>query len=291
MKMSNGIGFRQNEEKSIVMLAAQRQLYNEVGKLEVLNIVFLVVLPFMFAILQEVVPQWNWICFFSYGMTLTIFIISVFINKACKNKKDTAASIQLLFDTYVYSMPWDDKLFGKQKNWNSIISEKSSKILNDEKEKKALRDWYTPIVDQMTLEKGIFTCQKENYHWDGGLRKRYRGLAIVVIAIIVGVIFIIGIVSNEPFQKFIAQIIFVLPMLRWLIGILTGVNDDLGRLKELDGEFNSIENKSMSELQIIQKSITEHRKAALKIPNVVYLLFKNNDEDKEHMIAIMDSKR
>lgn len=34
--MSNGIGIRQNEAKSIAMLAAQRQLYNEVGVLDVL---------------------------------------------------------------------------------------------------------------------------------------------------------------------------------------------------------------------------------------------------------------
>ena len=50
-------------------------------------------------------------------------------------------------------------------------------------------------------------------------------------------------------------------------------------------------NKSMSELQMIQKYITEHIKAAIKIPNAVYRLFKDNDEDREHRIATMDTEQ
>ena len=70
--MSNGIGIRQNEAKSIAMLAAQRQLYNEVGVLDVLNIILLVVLPLAFAIMQEIGAPWSWIRFLSYGLSLSI---------------------------------------------------------------------------------------------------------------------------------------------------------------------------------------------------------------------------
>ena len=185
-------------------------------------------------------------------------------------------------------MPWDKKLFGKKKNLNAVIAEKSKKILNNEKQKGALKDWYTPVVDQMALEKGIFACQKENYHWDGGLRKRYRGLSVICIAVLVGIIFIIGIMKNEPTQELVTRFIFILPIARWLVSIIIGLNDDLERLKVFDNVFYSTGNKSMSELQMIQRSITEHRKAAVIIPNIVYLLFKDNDEDREHIIATMD---
>lgn len=37
--MSNGIAVRQNEEKAIAMLAAQRQLYNDAKKLGTISIV------------------------------------------------------------------------------------------------------------------------------------------------------------------------------------------------------------------------------------------------------------
>ena len=71
---------------------------------------------------------------------------------------------------------------------------------------------------------------------------------------------------------------------------INGLNDDFERLKELDMEFSLTRNKSMSELQMIQKYITEHRKSAVKIPNAVYKLFKDNDEDREHRIATMDAE-
>lgn len=286
--MSNGIGIRQNEAKSIAMLAAQRQLYNEVGVLDVLNIILLVVLPLAFAIMQEIGAPWSWIRFLSYGLSLSMLLISIFLVKASRDKKTAAASIQLAFDTYVFTMPWDTRLFGKKRNLNVEIAEKSKKILDDEKERAALKDWYTPIVDQMPLKKGIFTCQKENYHWDGGLRKRYRGVAILIIAVLASVIFIIGIVKNEPFQELITRIVFILPMVRWLVNTINGLNEDLDRLKEMDEEFKQDSNRSMSELQMIQKRITEHRKAAVKIPNGVYMIFKNNDEDREHRIVTMD---
>ena len=286
--MSNGIGTRQNEVKSIAMLAAQCQLYNEVGDLDGLSIILLVVLPLAFAIMQEVGTPWSWIRFLSYGLSLSMLLISIFLSKASREKKSTAASIQLAFDTYVFAMPWDTRLFGKKRNLNAEIAGKSKKILDDEKERAALKDWYTPIVDQIPLKKGIFACQKENYHWDGGLRKRYRGAAILLIAVLASVIFIIGIVKNEPFQELITRIVFILPMVRWLVNTINGLNEDLDRLKELDEEFKQDSNRSMSELQMIQKCITEHRKAAVKIPNAVYNIFKNNDEDREHRIVTMD---
>ena len=61
--------------------------------------------------------------------------------------------------------------------------------------------------------------------------------------------------------------------MRWLVNIINGINADLDRLKGLDEDFKLASNRSMSELQMVQKHITEHRKAAVKIPNAVYKIF------------------
>ena len=42
---------------------------------------------------------------------------------------------------------------------------------------------------------------------------------------------------------------------------------------------------AMEALQLIQKSIFEHRKKAIKVPDGIYKLFKDNDEDKERRIV------
>lgn len=45
--MSNGINQRQNEEKCVAMLAAQRQLYNDAKKLDWTSTVLSVLIPFL----------------------------------------------------------------------------------------------------------------------------------------------------------------------------------------------------------------------------------------------------
>lgn len=286
--MSNGIGKRQNEEKSIAMLAAQRQLYSDVGALDSLNFVLSVILPVLFAILKECGTQWLWLKCLSCVLSIAMLFLSRLIVRTRKNKKSIAASIQLAFDLYVFQMPWDDKLFGKQENINPIVAEKSLKILKNENEKNKLINWYTPIVNDMPLEEGIFTCQKENHNWDTGIRKRYKTIAIVAITFIVTIFFVIGFVRNDPFQDWIITAVIILPMLIWLRDVICDLNDDIYRLKEMEHTINSVTNKSMDELQVLQKNITEHRKLALKIPNCFYKIFKNNDEDRQHRIASMD---
>ena len=288
--MSNGIKSRQNEDNSIAMLAAQRKLYNEVGWLDAFNFALLVVLPIVFALLQELGTPWSWIRFLSYSLSIAMLYISSFSAKASREKKEAAASIQLAFDIYVFKMPWDRRLFGEQKNLNATIAEKSKKLLNDEKQKKMLLDWYTPTVDEMDLQKGIWACLRENYHWDAGLRKRYKVFAILLIAVIVAIIFITGLVNNEPIQEWIMRFVFVLPLGNWLSKLLSGLNDDLDRLKELDREFSSTGKRDMDDLQEMEKKITDHRKNAVKIPNLIYYRFRDNDEDREHRIVTMDSE-
>ena len=77
-------------------------------------------------------------------------------------------------------------------------------------------------------------------------------------------------------------------MLNWLFSLLYDLKEDNDRLKELDEEINSSVAKQMDELQVIEKNLTEHRKTAVKIPDLIYNCFKGNDEDKEHRIVELE---
>ena len=286
--MSNGINARQNEPNSLAMLAAQRHLYTVVNRIDNYNFILSVLLPLVLAIIQGIGAPWSWVRFCSYGLALIMLILSLVIKNTCKKKKALAASIQLEFDTYVFQMPWDQKLFGKQKNLNTEIADNSVKVFSDEKEKKKLQNWYTPLVDTLPIEKGILACQRENYHWDVGLRKRYRITAIIAVGIIIIGIFVLGITRNESVRELLFRFIFVAPMLNWLFSLLYDLKEDNDRLKELDEEINSSVAKQMDDLQVIEKDLTEHRKSAVKIPDLIYNCFKDNDEDKEHRIVELE---
>ena len=76
-------------------------------------------------------------------------------------------------------------------------------------------------------------------------------------------------------------------------GIATRQNEDnsiakdISILQELDGDINNNEMKTMEDLQDIQKVIFQHRKGCYAIPEIIYNIFKDNDEDRAYREARM----
>ncbi len=281
--MSNGINERQNEQNSITMLAAQRQLYEDVGNLDYWNFILSVVIPFIFSFVQGI--GITWIQYLSYILTFIMIFLSLHFSRKCKEKKSVAAAIQLCFDTYVFNMPWDKKLFGPRKDFSSEIASYSKKIMSDPDEEKKLHNWYVSPADEMPIEKGIITCQRENYNWDVGLRKKYRLILISLLILLTIIVFLSGVISNESIKDLLCRIVFLIPMVRWLVTTENSIKEDVKRLNDMSGLFTAVGQRDMDELQDIQKALIEHRKACVKIPTVIYNKFKENDEDREHRRA------
>lgn len=285
--MSNGINSRENERCSINMLGAQRKLYNDAKRADAIKIFLSVLLPFALSVLLLFISEESVVGTLFYSVSILGVIVSFLVSKYIKKKKELAATIQQHFDTYVYHMPWNDKLFGKKKNLNNEIIEHSKKLFKKKGEKEKLLDWYPESVDTKTLEEGIIVCQRENCWWDAGLRKRYKTFSIVLITGFVLVVIILGIVNNESVIKLLWRSAFIAPMVQWLLETIDSLDEDIDRLSELSDTLNGCGQYQMNELQEIQQMIFEHRKNCQAIPNIVYKLFKNNDEDKARQIASM----
>lgn len=285
--MSNGINQRQNEEKCVAMLAAQRQLYNDAKKLDWTSTVLSVLIPFLLSCILLFVSKDSPVGVISYIVSIVSMIFSFCVSGHIKNEKIMAAFIQQKFDTYVYTMPWNRRIFGDDKNVSSEIAQYSEKILSNNAEKEKLKNWYTVEADRKPLNEGILVCQRENFTWDAGLRKRFRRLSIGVVVLLSGAVLIMGVILNESVIELLCRIAFWAPMLQWLFETVKMLNDDLENLNELDVAINSKEEKSMEDLQDIQKLIYEHRKGCLTIPNFFYGYFKDNDEDRAHRMANM----
>ena len=286
--MNNGIVERQNEEKYICYLAAQRQLYNEAKRLDGIEILFSVVLPLFFAALQLIISDNTYLNATSYVLSIVSMGISLLFGSYIDRKKEMAAEIQQHFDLYVYQMPWDNKLFGVQRNITHVVAEKAKILWKNPKEHERLANWYTTVAGTVDLKKGILMCQKENYNWDVNLRKRFRRLSVIVIIILTILVFLIGIVKNETVVMLLCRFAFIIPMLQWLFETVKQLNKDIKNLEELDGLISSSEPKNMDELQEIQSKIYIHRKSCYTIPNKFYDRYKNNDEDVAHRTALLD---
>lgn len=285
--MSNGILIRQNEDNSIAMLAAQRQLYSDAKKLNKLDIALAVWIPFVLAVVLLFVPENEGVQYVSYILSVVSMIFSFIVDKFVENKKNLAAFIQQKFDVYVYKMPWNEKKFGKDKNVNHEIVNYSKKIMDNPKEKEKLNNWYTPAFDDRNLNDGILLCQRENFWWDVELRKKFRLISLVLIILLIAFVFIMGLCKNERVAELLWRLVFVIPMLEWLLSTVKQLNKDIGKLNELDTQINDSKMKTMDDLQDIQKIIFVHRKECYAIPNCLYDFFRDSDEDKVQREANM----
>ena len=288
--MSNGIQSRQNEDNSISMLAAQRQIYSEAKKEENIIVVFSVLLPFFCACIQIFVKDNTVLNTIVYIFPIISMVVGIILEKHIEKEKEMAAFIQQKFDVYVYQMPWEKRLFGVNKNVSSTIAEKSNRHLSKDGTRAKLENWYTPRVDTFPIKKGILECQKENFYWDVGLRKRYKVTSIILIIVLSIIIFSIGIVQDEKFSILVYRMTFVFPLVQWLNETVKSLSSDIRRLEKLNDELSAPVEKSMEDLQDIQKEIFDHRKSCRSIPNFFYQIFKNNDEDKASRTAEIEVK-
>ena len=102
--MSNGIATRQNEDNSIAMLAAQRQLYRDAKKFNTVLVALSVWIPFALSVIILLIPEnKEWKCI-SYILSIVSMIFSFVIDRCIEEKKQLAAFIQQKFDVYVYKI-------------------------------------------------------------------------------------------------------------------------------------------------------------------------------------------
>ena len=165
--MSNGINQRQNEEKCVAMLAAQRQLYNDAKKLDWTSTVLSVLIPFLLSCILLFVSKDSPVGVISYIVSIVSMIFSFCVSGHIKNEKRMAAFIQQKFDTYVYTMPWNRRIFGDDKNVSSEIAQYSEKILSNNAEKEKLKNWYT-VEGKLHMGRWIEKTVSKVEHWSSG---------------------------------------------------------------------------------------------------------------------------
>lgn len=271
--MNNEIRKRQNEENNIAYLAAQKQLYSDAKKWNRAVCVCSVILPFALSVLQIFNTH---VHMYFYILSIVSWAVSGLIKRNVEEEKGKAAYIQQKFDTNVYQMPWNKYLFDKDRNVSGIVAEKSEKILKDELKKNELVNWYT-VADNIGVNESILVCQRQNITWDIGLRKRYKTASIGIISVMIVIIFVISFICQE---NVFWGMFFVLPLFQRERDIVEMLEKDIERLNKLDDMVNSLEEKKMIDLQMIQREIYLHRKSCYAIPDFFYKWFKKKDNER-----------
>lgn len=275
--MSNGINKRQNEENSILKLAAQRQTYKEAKMVNRVIFICSVGIPFISSLISLFFFDDSWkLC--SKGISIASWMLALFLQMKIKKAQETAALIQQQFDVYVFSFNWDNKLFRKNRNIDYTINQKVDRLLKKSTiEDEHLENWYRKEVDVLSLEKGVKLCQEENINWDSELRNFYRLVSLIMMIILLGIIVLIGIYQNNVL---LVSLSFGIPIFQWEMKILISIKADIERLNGLSNYINNIEVCTIEELIEIQRDIYEHRQRCYLIDDKVQNILRDKLEKR-----------
>lgn len=125
------------------------------------------------------------------------------------------------------------------------------------------------MIDDKELLDAILLCQRENYWWDVGLRKRFKVISVIMIIVLCVTVFLIGLLKNESVAQLLARFVFIVPMVGWLSNTIKQLDKDIVVLKEIDSIINDNRTKTMEELQDIQGMIYEHIKGCYAISDYI----------------------
>ncbi len=300
--MDKKINVEQNKTENLDCLASQRYLYssakNYSGLQFFLNVVLIVVGSFVVYVLNQ-----GWLCE-KHDLSAYLALISILVTvvnslvlvPVIKRKKELAAKIQERFDTRVLSLDWNDINIG------SVPSSEEIRIYSNKHKDKnngynGLNDWYSSIVDSVSLHVGRLICQRSNLSWDVYLRERYIKLIIVLSLIISSIVLFFGVQYELNIKDIVLNIVTpLLPIATFCIEQYRDNKESIENIKSLREDLNSNWRELLSnhqtpeEAYVISRRIQDEIYKNRKDNQLIYDFFykKYRDEMEEAMYYSVD---
>lgn len=186
----NDIVARQNGERGQRLLRARQQTYARATRLQIIELVAVVMVPTVGAIVGLICPDPNLRAFIA-AMSLLILVVDILVlDRWMRKLLKLAAQISEAFDCEVLQLPWNEFVAGAQPQPEDI-HHAASRYPTDEKSDAAIRDWYPVAVSRAPIRIARLACQRTNLWYDAKLRGRYSSLLVgvpvaVTLAAIVG---------------------------------------------------------------------------------------------------------
>jgi hypothetical protein len=281
----NNIALKQNEQKQLERLAAQREIYSFAKRLHLFQIGFTVVIPITLFIVSSI---WNSVLTYSALFGVVIFIIdSVLINPLIKTQKLKAAKIQELFDCDVLELETSPlKVVNDITVEEILINYNTHKKIKTNIEK--IRDWYPTNIENMPISVARIICQRANCWWDSKLRIRYSNfLKYFGISVFIG-LFIYAFVSKVDLVAFTLYLSALVPFFQFCNKEFIEHREAALRLNDLvkfsqeiwDYALNNPDDYHRIKLNSrrLQDEIYEHRSKSPLILDRFYNLFRDENE-------------
>lgn len=277
---------KQNEDKLIKCLFAQRKEYTFVKRLKSIKIFVSVVLVTILTVLDGIFQN----DMLSSMLTLSTIVLLIFAkyfdNFVAKHQR-FAARIQQYIDATCFNCVSGQKLISEK---NIFVDSEIAEIISSVKleDCSKLRNWYSNY-SKFSAYKQILFSQKENIRWDRKVRISYcRILKIFMALIFLGIVFY-GIILDEKFNQLMRYSSFLLIIVDCLLDSIHKLTEDVKRLEKMSIKLNNLERLQEENLEDVvgfQDIIYEHRQQCFLIPDFIYSLRKRSYQKSENMIAM-----
>jgi hypothetical protein len=277
----------QNQDQSVSYLKIQRDLYDKLKTY--IGVQYFVIFGLSLVALYLSVEKNMKIGPISFFVLLVdIFLVQRIIKK----NQHMAASVQELFDTKLFELPWNNFL-GAEKIYDDEIDrlDRNSKI---DVYKHKLIDWYPKKAFSLAADKGRLVCQQANLGWNLSGRKVVLKALYVTITILILAASIYFYVNEIEFDEIITRYLMPLaPGVYRLKDIVVKMRSSKNRLESLKKTNLSLietaPSLSSEELDQLSRSLQDqiflNRKTDLPIFNSLYWKMRSNEEEVMNNMA------
>lgn len=288
----NGIAARQNEARSIDLLAAQRQLYSEAKNISHYQFFCCILIPALLPFLKTAnlsAPLLGLIVLIAVIITL---VNTYFFEKIIKHKRECSAKIQEFFDTYVLQIPWNKEISGVKENAIRDCLHLSQKYKQKNSSLENLKDWYPTEYSDLNIADGRILCQKVNASYDEQIRVKFKYFLIILFWLSVMLFFVVSIIFNKSFVE--SLVLFFAPLVPVTIYLHKRLSENLESMMRLENILHQAdalveESKLASTPRTIlemdsrklQNDIFKHRSSAFLIWDWFY--FMNRPKQESNM--------
>lgn len=278
---------KQNDERNLQRLSAQRELYTSAKRIQVIQILVTIFLPVGLSFLGIRNPEIR-----IFGASFAVFIVLInmmILERIIKSRREKASKIQELFDCDVLELP-----SSPLKTVDNITVDDVIKHYHAHNKVKSnvekIRDWYSKEILDLPLEIARLICQRTNCYWDKNLRQKFIGTVLALFLITISSLVFVGVEWELTLEEMLLCMAALLPFLVFCLRTYNENIDSICRLRTLisyvDKEWkNALTSQSAHNLteisRRVQDEIFTNRSRNALMPDLLYNLTRNKDE--EHM--------
>lgn len=276
----NNINNDQNKEENLMLIFSQKILYDKSKNIKFFTILLAVVNVLLDIVLKSILS-------YPVHCAISTFIITCFskyMQSTLNGFNDLASATQELVDRRLFGFEVKSKYLN-----NHTISELIS-VAKDLKEKypqkylininnngtdkpNGVKDWYTNIPSNLSINDAILKCQKQNTYWDKCLINHYRKL-LKILCFFILVIFLF-LYWNQRGYNFVLGIISYFSICEIIINELLMSNKYISNNIEIDSIIStsfSLGVVNTDILENLQSKIFARRKSGFNVPSFIHKL-------------------